>query len=493
MKTPGRTARWTGIALFLISPIISHLRADEGAAILGPDRVVVVEEQAWPAFNWASFDQDKLVSQGDYQYTVFWAEDRVLTIARRERAGDDVQTVRLEDYRLAAGLPEHQQRNGHRNTVIGISPCDGRVHVAWDHHNNDLNYTRSRAGWTSDPPQVIGAADFEPRQPVVENAPQRVTYPRFFNGPDETLYFFYRSGGSGAGNIALFEYDAADGAWQMISDRLFGSEGLYPPWNDSTSRNAYMHDLLFDRQGRLHITWVYREVARSWASNHDLHYAYSDDQGRSWKNNAGQKIADTRSGERIVLDSPGIVVYDIPVFSWLMNQCAMTLDSRNQPHVATYHMAEPWEPEDLQHDPPAAEQHRLNYYHYWRDEDGSWHRSEPLPMPSPRRRPMIVSSPDDTIIIYFTSREGFQAHVARAEDRWSRWQTLRLTGPEFVVNDATKPDRRLLHEQGILSFTVDPRGRQPGRGLAILEFELDRLLAALADGAGQPVEIAESH
>jgi hypothetical protein len=470
---------WASALVIVGSGLARRAGAGDDSSILGPDRVVVVEQQAWSAFNWASFDQDKIVSWQGYQYTVYWAADRVLTVARRCLASDTVQRVRLDQYVLAAGFPAQQQNNGHRNTVLGISPGDGRLHLSWDHHNNDLNYTRSRAGWLTEPPELISAADFEPRQPVAPGAPQRVTYPRFFNGPDETLYFFYRSGGSGAGNIALFQYDASSGQWQIISQRLFGQEGTYPAWNHSTSRNAYMHDLLFDATGRLHITWVYREAGRTWASNHDLHYAFSDDRGRTWKNNAGVTIADTRQGQRIVLDSPGIVVCQIPVFSWLMNQCAMTLDSHNQPHVATYHMAEPFEPEDLQHNPPLDEQHRLNYYHYWRDADGVWHRSQPLPLPLPRRRPMIIAAPDDTMIIYFATHEGFQAHVARAADRWSQWKTVHLTGPELTVNDATKPDRRLLRDRNILSFTADPNGQQPGRGMAIVDFCVDRLVDAL--------------
>jgi hypothetical protein len=452
--------------------------AEPTVGVLGADQVVVVEEQVWAPFNWASFDQDKIVSWGDYQYTVYWAADRVLTVARRCLTNHTVQVVRLEDHVLAAGLPEPQRYNAHRNAVLGISPGDGRLHLAWDHHANDLNYTRSRAGLLTEPPAEIDARDFEPRQPIRPDAPQRVTYPRFFNGPDETLFFFYRSGGSGAGNIALFQYDDDLGLWEIISERLFGLEGVYPAWDNSPSRNAYMHDLLFDAAGRLHITWVYREAGRTWASNHDLHYAFSDDRGQRWKNNAGQLIADIRQGQRIVLDSPGIVVYPIPVFSWLMNSCAMTLDSMNQPHVATYHMSEPFRPEDLRHDPPPEELHRLNYYHYWRDAQGRWHRSQPLPFPLPLRRPMIVAAPDDTMIIYFATNEGFQAHVARAADRWSRWKTLHLTGPEFTCDDTTKPDRRLLRDRNLLSFTADPHGGQPSRGFAIIDFRIERLIEA---------------
>ncbi len=458
--------------------------------VVSPEQVVIVTEQAWEAFNWASFDQDKIVSYGDFQYAVFWAADRVLSVARRSLRDNTVQVVRLDAYRLAENLAEAQQRNGHRNTVIGLSPRDGRLHLAWDHHNNDLNYTRSRPGLVTEPPERMCVNDFEPRQPIREDAPQRVTYPRFFNDHDDGLYFFYRSGGSGSGNSALFAYDQDAGLWRMISDCLLSLEGTYPDWDNSTSRNAYLHDLLFDAAGRLHITWVYREQSRSWASNHDLHYAYSDDRGRTWKNNNGALIADTVAGERITIDSPGIVVYEIPVYSWLMNQGAMALDSRNQPHVATYHMEEPFVPEVLRHDPPAEARERLRYFHYWRDPSGAWRRSQPLPMLSSSSRPMLVVAPDDTLILYFASPQGFMAHVAHPVDNWAEWRTLQLTGPEITANDASKPDRRLLRDRGVLSFTVDPRAQTPGRGFAFVDFHIHALLSAITDPgiARNPVE-----
>ncbi len=93
--------------------------------------MALVEEEAWNAFNWASFDQDKIVSFGNYQYSVYWAADRTLSLMRWNLANDVVQIVRFESYRLADGLPEAQQRNGHRNTVIGISPGDGRIHTVF--------------------------------------------------------------------------------------------------------------------------------------------------------------------------------------------------------------------------------------------------------------------------------------------------------------------------------------------------------------------------
>lgn len=472
-------------ALWLALASIAAGQVSDGA-ILGPDRIAPVDDSIWPYVNWASFDQDKVISYRGFQYSIYWDLDRALTVARRNLETDEVQTVRLNNYRLAQGRPEAQQRNAHRNTVLGISPHDGRLHLSWDHHANDLNYTRSRAGFLHEPPARLSAADFEPRQPVMPGAPQRATYPRFLNDHEENLYFVYRTGGSGSGDSVFLEYDHAQGTWSAISTKLFGLEGLYPAWENSTSRNAYMHDLLFDGKGRLHLTWVFRETAQTWASNHDLHYAYSDDRGRTWKNNAGEQIADTRQGQQITIDTPGIVVWEIPVFSWLMNQCSMTLDSHHNPHVATFHAEEPHPSETLEHNPPNRVSQLLNLYHYWRDDAGKWHRSRPLPKTG-RGRPQIVSTPDDTILIYFFTPEGLMAHVASARDRWQEWRTIRLTAPGITGIDITKPDRRRLREENILSFSVDHRGDRAGRGYALIDFDLERVI----DFAREAAALAE--
>jgi autotransporter-associated beta strand protein len=434
---------------------------------------VAADAAIWPTVNWASFDQDKVVSFGNFQYAVYWDDDRVLTVVRRNLSSNEVQQVRLTDYVLADGLATSEQSNGHRNAVIGLSPLDGRIHLAWDHHNNSLNYTRSRTGLITDPPATITAADFEPKQPIA-GAPARVTYPAFLSDHQDNLMFLCRSGGSGSGDIVFFEYDAATGQWTVVAKRLFGSTGTYAAWNNSTSRNAYLHDILSDGNGRLHVSWVWREAAATWASNHDLNYAYSDDRGRTWKNNAGAQIADATRGEQITIDSPGIIVWPIPVYSWLMNQCGMTLDSRNNPHVATYHMEEVLVPATVAHDPPPAERWRLNYYHYWRDDDGVWHRRGPLPKPASANRPVIVAAPDDTIIIYFRTADGIMAHAASARSGWTDWRTHVMTGPEYTYLDASKPDRRRLKESNILSLTADPNALTGGpRGFAFLDFPLE--------------------
>ena len=439
-----------------------------------PDCVIDVDDDVWPYFNRASFDQDKIVSYGSFQYTLYWASDEALVLIRRNLENDEIQKLRFPDWHLTIG-----PKDNHRNTVLGISPKDGRLHMSWDHHNNDLRYTKSNADFLTNPPGEISCGDFESAQLLTPEAPQRVTYPRFFNDHNDNLFFMYRTGGSGNGDSVMARYNAQEGQWSLVAQRLFSREGVYPQWGDSDSRNAYLHDVLFDRQGRLHVSWVYREAGKSWASNHDLHYAYSDDEGVTWHNNTGVVIADLSMDESITLDSPGIAVRNISVYSWLMNQCAMTLDGQNRPHVATYHLAQPFIPVQLNHNPPEEVYDQLAHHHYWRD-GGIWHSSGPIPEPRRGelgiRRPNIVADSRDNVCMYWASHQGFVCHIAFADEAYQHWATLQMTDERYTFSDACKHDRWRLAKEGVLSFCAETEPAEFKKGFTILDFDLDRLV-----------------
>lgn len=431
-------------------------------AAAGPWRPVVevvVDREVW-SWNWAAWDQEKIVSVGDYQYTVFWDADQVFVLARRNLRDNTVQCLRLESFRLSSNDP-------HRNTCLGVSLADGRLHLSWDHHNNPLRYTRTRPGFLTQPPQTITPADIEPPRPIGDR-PQleaRVTYPKFFHDARGTLYLHYRLGASGNGEDYLYRYDPKTGSWTRLG-KLFSSRGTYAPWNHSTTRNVYPHDVLFDSNNRLHVTWVYREAGGTWASNHDLHYAYSDDGGLTWHNNAGQKIADLARDDPIELADPGIVVRPIPVYSWLINTGCMAIDSRNRPHVVTYKLPGTFRPTPLRHDPPPEVRKQLCFVHYWRAEDGTWHGGEPIHDPEANgyvARPDVVFDHHDNLYVLYApwrARTGFRCLEARAEDQWKQWKSYALTGPRLTGLDASKHDRSRWQQHGVLSFTVcvEPAG-----------------------------------
>jgi len=429
---------------------------------------VPVAPEAW-SWNWSSWDQEKIATFGDFQYTVYWDANGVFVLARRDLRDNSVETLRLPDFTLSSNDP-------HRNTCLGVSSKDGRLHLSWDHHNNPLHYARSRRGFLTDPPKHMAAEDIEPEQSILEDTSlaSRVTYPRFFNDARGNLFLFYRQGGSGNGHNYLHRYDAESGAWSVVG-MVFSSRGTYAPWNDSRSRNAYFHDLLFDSNNRLHATWVYREVAGTWASNHDLHYAYSDDAGQTWYTGAGRKIADLAQGDPIELADPGIVAREIPVFSWMMNAGCMALDAKDRPHVITFKLPSPRKPDELRHDPPQAIHKDLRFVHYWRADDGTWHGGSPIAAGAEHgdvARGDMVFDPHDTLYFFYADRThgGFRCLEAHAADEWQQWRSYALTGPDVAGKDASKHDRRRWAEAGVLSFTAQ-LGRQ---GLGIIDLTRER-------------------
>ena len=452
-----------GLTFLLITVGAPQLTADDAIQRLRLRHQVVLDEQAWK-WNWSSWDQEKILTHGDFQYTVFWGADRVFVLARRNLRDNTFQTLRLPKFRLSSD-------DRHRNTCVGISPADGRLHLSWDHHNNQLRYAKSRAGFLDDPPLQLSVDDIEAAGPMLSDPKResRVTYPRFLNDRDGNLFFFYRVGGSGNGDNYLHRYTPADASWIRVG-MLFSSRGTYGPWQASQSRCAYLHDLLFDSRNRLHASWVYRETGASWASNHDLHYAYSDDRGVTWCNNSGETIANLAKNDPIELADSGIVVREIPVYSWLMNAGCMALDSRGRPHVVTHKSRAIHRPKQLKHGPPEKVQEQLCFVHYWRADDGTWHGGTPIaPGPGGVSRVNVVFDGQDNLYFLYPTSDGFRYITSAARDGWNHASKPRkLTGPEITGRDASKHDRRRWLNDGVLSFTA----RVGTSGFGILDAEL---------------------
>lgn len=445
--------------------LCSQSRADETLVV---KKNILVDGLAWK-WNWASWDQEKIVTFGDFQYTVYWDADRTFVLARRDLRDDTVQTVPMPRYKLTSD-------DRHRNTCLGVSAADGRLHLSWDHHNNQLHYTRTRAGFLTNPSKQISADEIEPAQSMLSDPKleRQVTYPRFLTDPNGTLFCFYRIGSSGNGNNYLQRYHPADSTWTRVG-MLFSGRGTYAPWNNSTSRCVYLHDLLFDGNGRLHASWTYRETGATWASNHDLYYATSDDGGVTWKNNEGRQIANLAADDPIELSDPGIVVREIPVYSWLMNAGCMGFDSHWRPHVLTYKCRTAHRPDELAHNPPQVIADDLCFVHYWRLDDGTWGGGEPVdPKPAGQSRVDMVFDKDDNLFFFYPTYTpaavGFRYFKANSADQWQKWTgPHKLTGSELGGRDASKHDRVRWARDGILSFTVQP---EPS-GFGILDVEVD--------------------
>lgn len=394
----------------------------------------MVERPAW-SWNMSPVDSEKVVTYGDYQYTIYWGADAVLTLARRHIATNELQRLRFPDATLS-------RDDGHHSTAIGISPHDGRLHLAYDHWVSPLRYRRSTAGFLDDPPFSLSTSDFSRQLSMLGQQESRVTYPQFINLKDGTLLFLYRDGTSANGDHLLNRYDGDSGRWERVG-KLFSRSGTYSDSRigTSTARNAYPNDTVVDTNGRIHITWTWRETSGH-ESNHDLHYIYSDDGGNTWKNNAGRTVANLPAGVPVRVDSLGIRVAEIPTYSWLINQDAMVVDSRNQPHVVTHHSTVPAEePGDR----------NIHYIHYWREPSGEWRSgwitSTATRHTSFRRRGALAIDPRDDLH-FLVIEGGLKYYYGPAEEERDRWSARGL-GSGYS-GQGLRYDRRLWEKNQVL-------------------------------------------
>ena len=369
--------------------------------------------------NGRTHQQSPLTTYRGYQYVTYVNASRRICIGRRKLPSDSWEVIRFDDHRF-------ESNDSHNTTVLGICDKDGTIHLAFDHHATRLNYRVSELGAAHHPDSVVWSADlFGPithKLGSISPAPQ-VTYPRFFPAPDGNLMLYYRSVTSGNGNGMIERYDGDRHDWTPGLGRFIARDiGTYAAiGKTSQARCPYMNSLSFAGK-RLHASWVWRDRFEKTdpRNQHDLCYAYSDDQGRTWRNTAGRVIG--RSGEDCIhLDSPGLVVAPIPSGRGLANQNAQYAFADGSIHVVM--------------------RHRLDgakascYQHHWRDKKGAW-RHEALSYAGDR--PKLVGTHDGQLLLVYTDDEQLFIAVGQPNFRRSRWRwtSAKLPEPHSIYGDA---------------------------------------------------------
>jgi len=85
-----------------------------------------------------SFQLSGVLTYGGYQYATWYTSTRYAIVARRQLPSGSWSTLQL---------PHQLSTNDSHNViVIGISPSDGRIHIALDCHSTGMSYLYSEAG-----------------------------------------------------------------------------------------------------------------------------------------------------------------------------------------------------------------------------------------------------------------------------------------------------------------------------------------------------------
>jgi len=353
--------------------------------------VAVGDGWARSSVNAVIFRSHSLVTHDRIQY-IAWYDGEGRMLLGKRRLGSDHWEIRPTRY-------TGNVRDAHNAISIAV---DGRgvVHVAWDHHGQPLNYARGIAP---------GSLELTDRLPMTGDREDEVTYPQFTALPDGGLLLLYRAGASGRGDVLLNRWDVASRTWRAVAHPLIGGEG---------ARNAYPNPLVVDGRGGWHVSWVWRETPDV-ASNHDILYAFSPDQGRSWRTSAGAPQTLPVTAENAE------VVWRVPQGSGLINQTSMAVNARGRPLIATY-----WRPAGSE-----VPQYQLVWFtgSGWRTSQiGQRQRPFRLEGEGTRRiplsRPLVLAGDGEAVYVVFRDEEqGGGITAACAPDAaHSAWRFVQL-------------------------------------------------------------------
>ena len=386
-----------------------------------------------------SFQRDAIVTFAGHQYATWYTGSRHAVVARRRLGGAWEKVV----------LPHRLSADDSHNVIsLGISPRDGTLHVAMDTHDNRVFYVKSIAGLATRP-LPWDAAAFGAVQRTLDGVELGdMTYPQFVVTPEGVLQLSYRTGRSGNGVNELAEYD--DGAWRRLG-AWSSATGEYTGPNGvvSTRRNMYLHGLDYDRRGRLHAAFTWREgnsrvlCDPGGLTNHDTGYVYSDDRGRTWRTGAGTVVG-TTGGTRVAVSSPGVLVDHLGPDHGLMNQESQAVDSTGTPHVVISYVPERFT--RCVSDYSAQRAQHARTFHITRSGDTWTKREVPVPPNSTQRTKLAFDCADNA---YLVMPRGRIVSASKASG-WTDW-ALVFDRPSMNAFGEVNVDTTRIPVDGVLS------------------------------------------
>lgn len=377
------------------------------------------------------FRKNSVVTSNGAQFAAFYDSTGSVILAKRQPGSDVWETNKTQH---TGNIDD-----AHCSISIGVDG-EGYLHMAWDHHNNSMNYcisTDSGSIVMGDKTTMIGSLEND------------VTYPEFFKMPNGDLLFMYRYGVSGRGNLVVNKYITAEKRWERLHDVLIDGQN---------ARNAYWQSCV-DKQGTIHVSWVWRET---WdvSSNHDMCYAKSEDGGMTWKKSNGDTYT-----VPITAATSEYISY-IPQNSELINQTSMYADSRGHPYIASY-----WTPAGSS----------VPQYHMIYHDDTAWRtkqisaRKTPFSLSGggtkkiPISRPqLIVDDREEVPVVYLVyrdiERESKVSVNKSISADFKQWEVYDIT--DTTVNSwEPSYDTELWKDSLILNIFVQRAGQGDGETL----------------------------
>jgi hypothetical protein len=510
-----KTVLWMTLGVLTVFPsVFGTPQVQKIYTSVVDDNALTIDGAYGQAINGLSFQQEAVVSRNGYQYVTYYNENRHVCLARRQLPTGLWQIIEFTDYDFLGD-------DAHNTISVGICPNDGTIHLAFDHHGETLHYRVSQTGAASNPGSTSwNASLFGPVISYLEvgKTVTALTYPAFVQTPSGDLQMIYRFGSSGNGDWVIADYSGSSHLWS--NTRLFISRSgtFTDEYGTSTARCAYPNRYDYGPNGKLHVSWCWREQQdNGLTGNHDIMYSYSADGGITWLNDrdstlkisvpgsllqtllrfnassGADKIIGLATGELatqqlIRIDSPGVTVVKIPRNYGLINTQAQAIDPQGRAHVVMWHCSDASFAEAAQQGYPSDDwrwgnPYARRYNHYWRDSSGKWNHYE-MPWVAGNRPQMFIRSNGDAFLIYNMSRDpelmdsevffidgDLQIAAASAASGWTDWQIVH-TEPGLFLNEMLADPVR-FKQDGILSIMVQESPETPSvpTRLRILDFQ----------------------
>ena len=430
------------------------------------DRVITIVGKWGDYIHGKSYQQEALVTFNGWQYTTYYDNSRRLCIARRCLPSGLWQRIVFPDY-------TYQGDDNHNVPVIGICPGDGSIHLAFDHHGDPLNYRVSEANVAGDPDGIRWNASLF--GPVVDSLAggkpvSGVTYPRFVNAPDKTLYIFFRVGGSTNGRMWMSRYDPYSGGWADLH-QITDSRGRYTfDSKTSTTRNAYQNTPCIDHRGRIHMSWIWRESGALSGGQHDLCYMYSDDGGKTFRNHLGTIVTGGNTVANI--NSKDLTVWPIGLKRGLKNQQAMAIDNSGCPHIVMWYLSD--SARDIR---PGTKDHtKSRYHHFWQTTEGKWHKQElPFSLSSDQWtiRPHLAFDPKDRLFLVYNHNGNIAIATATRTGNFTDWQLIEERNGNFT-GEARVDILRLRNDNTLSIYMHErPSTAHEGTPLHVIDYSIN--------------------
>ncbi|KAH9480726.1 Ulvan lyase, long isoform [Psilocybe cubensis] len=412
-----------------------------------------------------SFQLSGVLTYANWQYAGWYTSSRYAILARRQLPSGSWSTLQL---------PHQLSTNDSHNVIaIGVSPSDGKIHIALDCHSTQMYYTSSEAGLATS-----GASWTASRFGSITNTlgnlniGSTITYPQFVLTSDNLLQFVFRTGISGNGATQLAEYNGNSwsniGSWASASGTYTSTNGV-----TSTARNLYIHGFTY-RFGTAHVTGTWREqnsavsCSSAGLTNHDTTYFYSQDKGRSWKNSAGSSIGQSGSNP-INVNTGGTIVDSLNADHALMNQESQDVDSSGQIHAIISYV-----PGRFTQCVSNYETDRPLYarpFHVYRHTNGTFTKMEiPFPVDSVGRSQIVLDSNDNVYVVLPFVR----IVTASKASGWTDW-SLAYDGVAAGLNAFGEVTvDRARASSGVLSilYQLSSSGTTPSP-VKVIDFELN--------------------